>query len=59
MIVTADLNKRATRAGIGARFTNMLMAVQQFATIGDVVIAGSQSLPACCVWCVVRSSLTV
>lgn len=59
MMVTAELNKRTTRAGSGARFTNMLMAVQQFATIGDVVIGGSQSLPACGVWCVVRSSLTV
>lgn len=59
MTVTAEINKRTTRAGIGPRFTNMLMAVQQFATVGDVVIGGSQNLPACGVWCVVRTSLTV
>lgn len=59
MAVTAEINKRTTKAVIGPRFTNMLMAVQQFATIGDVVIGGSQNLPACGVWCVVRTSLVV
>lgn len=59
MTVTAEINKRTPKAGIGPRFTNMLMAVQQFATIGDVIIGGSQNLPACGVWCVVRTSLTV
>lgn len=59
MTVTAEINKRTSKASIGPRFTNMLMAVQQFATIGDVIIGGSQNLPACGVWCVVRTSLTV
>lgn len=59
MIVTAEMNKRTPKAAIGPRFTNMLMAVQQFATIGDVIIGGSQNLPACGVWCVVRTSLVV
>lgn len=59
MTVTAEINKRTSKAGIGPRFTNMLMAVQQFATIGDVIIGGSQNLPACGVWCVVRTSLVV
>lgn len=59
MTVTAEINKRIPKASIGPRFTNMLMAVQQFATIGDVIIGGSQNLPACGVWCVVRTSLTV
>lgn len=59
MTVTAEINKRAARASIGPRFANMLMAVQQFATIGDVIVGGSQNLPACGVWCVVRTSLTV
>lgn len=59
MAVTAEINKRTTKATIGPRFTNILMAVQQFATIGDVIIGGSQNLPACGVWCVVRTSLVV
>lgn len=59
MTVTAGINKRTAKAGIGPRFTNMLMAVQQFATIGDIIVGGSQNLPACGVWCVVRTSLTV
>lgn len=59
MTVTAEMNKRTSKAAIGPRFTNMLMAVQQFATIGDIIIGGSQNLPACGVWCVVRTSLAV
>lgn len=59
MAVTAEINKRTPKASIGPRFTNILMAVQQFATIGDVIIGGSQNLPACGVWCVVRTSLVV
>lgn len=59
MMVTAEINKRGLKAVIGPRFTNMLMAVQQFAAIGDVIIGGSQNLPACGVWCVVRTSLEV
>lgn len=59
MTVTAEINRRTPKAGIGPRFTNMLMAVQQFATIGDLLVGGSQNLPACGVWCVVRTSLAV
>lgn len=59
MTVTAEINKRTPKAVIGPRFTNMLMAAQQFATIGDVIIGGFQNLPACGVWCVVRTSLVV
>lgn len=59
MTVTAEMNKHTSKAGMGSRFMNMLIAVQQFATIGDVIIGGSQNLPACGVWCVVRTSLMV
>lgn len=59
MMVTAEINKRGPKAVIGPRFTNMLMAVQKFAAIGDVIIGGSQNLSACGVWCVVRTSLEV
>lgn len=43
----------------GPRFTNILQAVQQFASIGDVLVGGSQNLIACGVWSVVRFSLLV
>lgn len=59
MTVTAEINKSTSKASIGPRFTNMLMAVQQFAAIGDIIVGGSQNLPACGVWCVVRFSLAV
>jgi hypothetical protein len=43
----------------GPRLTSFLQAVQQFAALGDIVIGGSQSLIACGVWSVVRTSLLV
>ena len=43
----------------GTRFTNILHAVQKFASIGDVFIGGSQNLIAAGVWSVVRMSILV
>lgn len=43
----------------GPRFMNILQAVQRFASIGDVLIGGSQNLLACGVWACVRFTLMV
>ena len=43
----------------GPRFMNMLQAVQRFASIGDVLIGGSQNVIACGVWTGVRFTLLV
>lgn len=63
MTLTAEINRHASTARgtrcVGPRFMNILMATQQFVTIGDVIIGGSQNLVACGVWCVVRTSLVV
>lgn len=36
-----------------------LEAVQQFASIGDVIVGGSQNVIACGVWSLVRMTLLV
>ena len=64
MRLTAEIDRRATgKMGggrcFGPRMTNFLYGVQQFATIGDVMIGGSQNLIACGVWSLVRLSLLV
>lgn len=62
MRLTAEIDRGASRkAGrcYGPRFTNMLQAVQQFASLGDILIGGSQNLIACGVWSLVRMSLLV
>ena len=64
MRLTAEIDRRTTgRMGggrcFGPRMTNFLYGVQQFATIGDVMIGGSQNLIACGVWSLVRLSLLV
>lgn len=41
------------------RFTSFLEGVQRFASIGDVVLGGSQNLIACGVWAVMRMTLLV
>ena len=47
------------RRCVGTRMMNVLEAVQQFASLGDIVVGGSQNLIACGIWTVVRSSLLV
>jgi ankyrin repeat domain-containing protein 50 len=64
MRLTADIDRRASgRIGggrcFGPRFTNFLEAVQQFASLGDIIVGGSQNLIACGVWSLVRLSLLV
>lgn len=58
-----DLHMAGTRFGggrcFGPRLTNILHAIQQFASIGDVMIGGSQNLIACGVWSVARITLLV
>ncbi|KAK3995350.1 ankyrin repeat-containing domain protein [Cladorrhinum sp. PSN332] len=41
----------------GPRFINFLQSIQQFISIGDVLVGGSQNLIACGVWSLVRFSL--
>jgi ankyrin repeat domain-containing protein 50 len=64
MRLTADIDRHGSgKAGsgrcFGPRLTNFLQAVQQFATLGDIIIGGSQNLIASGVWSLVRMSLLV
>lgn len=64
MYLTAEIDRRANgnEGGarcFGSRMTNFLSAVHQFASIGDVMIGGSQNLIACGVWFLVRATLLV
>ena len=62
MRLTAEIDRSASRKGrrcFGPRLTNVLQAVQQFASIGDIIIGDSQNLIACCVWSLVRMTLLV
>ncbi|XP_014553664.1 hypothetical protein COCVIDRAFT_40310 [Bipolaris victoriae FI3] len=61
MQLTAEVDRRTSQkfsnACFGPRFTSFLHGVQQFATLGDIIIGGSQNLVACGVWSLVRMSL--
>lgn len=62
MVLTAEVNhslSRKTKQCFSFRLTNLLQAVQQFASLGDIIIGGSQNLIACGVWSLVRMSLLV
>ena len=63
MRLTAEIDQASGKAGrgrcFGPRLTNFLQAVQQFASLGDIIIGGSQNLVACGVWAIVRMSLLV
>lgn len=62
MRLTAEIDRSASRKGrrcFGPRLTNVLQAVQQFASIGDIIIGDSQNLIACGVWSLVRMTLLV
>ncbi|KAF5851631.1 hypothetical protein GGP41_004435 [Bipolaris sorokiniana] len=54
MQLTAEVDRRTSKkfssACFGPRFTNFLHGVQQFATLGDIMVRGSQNLLACGVW---------
>lgn len=63
MQLTAEVDrltsKKFSRVCFGPRFTNFLQGVQQFASLGDIMVGGSQNLVACAVWSLVRMSLLV
>lgn len=62
MRLTAEIDFQGRKAGrrcFGPRMTKVLESVQQFASIGDVIIGGSQNLVACGVWSLVRVTLLV
>ncbi|MCJ1417303.1 hypothetical protein MMC32_003645 [Xylographa parallela] len=52
-------SSRKSRRCVGPRLTNILQAVQQFSSVVDVVIGGSQSQVASTIWGVVKLSLQV
>jgi hypothetical protein len=61
--LAAELNLQiSAKAGdrcYGPCFMNFLHGIQQFASIGDVMIGGTQNLLACGIWSLVRMSLLV
>ncbi|KAL4789843.1 hypothetical protein BDV19DRAFT_382800 [Aspergillus venezuelensis] len=60
MRLTAEMNRRECGTEdrcFGPRVTNFLQAVQGFASLGDIVLGGTQNLLACGVWAVVRLTL--
>ena len=62
MQLTAEIDFQTHKAGrrcFGLRMTKILESVQQFASIGDVIVGGSQNLIACGVWSLVRVTLLV
>jgi ankyrin repeat domain-containing protein 50 len=60
MKFTAEIDLR-NKAGqcFGPRMTNVLQVVQQFATLGDIIVGGSQNIIACSVRTVMRTSILV
>ncbi|KAI9040101.1 NACHT domain protein [Aspergillus affinis] len=51
-------SKRMTQGRcLGARTTNFLQCVQQFAALGDIIIGGSQHIIACGVWTLLALNL--
>ena len=64
MRLTAEIDRRTSgKVGggrcFGTRLTNVLQAIQQFASLGDIVVGGSQNIIACGVWSLVRMTLLV
>ncbi|KAK8128957.1 hypothetical protein PG984_010065 [Apiospora sp. TS-2023a] len=60
MQLTAEIDYTTRDAGsrcYGPRLMKTLECVQQFASIGDVIIGGSQNIVACGVWTIVRTTL--
>ncbi|XXH05855.1 hypothetical protein Hte_012295 [Hypoxylon texense] len=63
MQLTAEVDRqvRAKNKGgyrcFGPRLTKILESVQQFVSVGDIIIGGSQNLIACGVWSIVRLTL--
>lgn len=61
-VFIAKLNSRRTsqkQLSYGPRFLNIIQVAQQFASIGDILVGGSQNLIASGVWTTIRSALLV
>ena len=63
MAVTAAIDRnnshRRSRRCFGPRLTNVLESVQQFSTIVDILVGGSQSLTASAIWGTVKMTLKI
>ncbi|CAG7972580.1 unnamed protein product [Penicillium salamii] len=61
MQLTAEIDRASEkrRRCLGPRLTNILLATQQFAAMGDIIVGGSQNVLACGVWAIVRMSLVL
>ena len=64
MRFTAEIDRdasrnRKSRQCVGTRFTNVLHSVQQFSTVVDFIVGGSQSQIAGAIWGTVKLSLKV
>ena len=57
--VDRNAQRRKSRQCIGPRLARFLQAVQQFSTMVDVAVGGTQSQIGCAVWGVVKFSLQV
>ncbi|KAJ5106164.1 NACHT nucleoside triphosphatase [Penicillium angulare] len=55
---TAEIDRSHGGRCLGPRFINLIEAVQKFASLGDIIIGGSQNIIACGVWSAVRLSLS-
>ena len=54
-----DSGKLSPGRCFGPRLSNLLHTVQQFASLGDIIIGGSQNLVACGFWSLVRFTILV
>lgn len=63
MQLTADIDERLSNKirgrCLGTRTSSFLQSVQQFVSLGDIIVGGTQNLVASGVWALVRTSLTV
>ncbi|EXJ91683.1 hypothetical protein A1O3_00233 [Capronia epimyces CBS 606.96] len=63
MRLTAEIDRnngrRRSRRCVGPRFSSILQAVQQFSTIVDTIVGGSQSLLASAIWGVLKMTLQI
>lgn len=60
--LSAEINRdiqQTTRRCYGPRFVHVLQAVQQYASMGDIFVGGSQNLVASGVWATVRLTVTM
>ncbi|KAI9154771.1 Vegetative incompatibility protein [Paramyrothecium foliicola] len=55
-VASSSLRSMQTRC-VGPRMTNLLSAIQQYVSMGDIIVGGSQNLIACGVWALVRTSV--